>query len=371
MIRVFLFAFLILMTSTAYGSDYSFGTKVMSTDLDIGRPLFCTPAGTTVGFWDVGTPGYDEGDPVYLHIARFCAGLIGANDIRLTGIDNHSPGSKVTFSDVDMNRPLTLLPSTINFLNIHGSQAYDLEDPVYLHQYYCEPNYMTTAMAVQNQESSQNGYALFVSGYGTAGGYGRARSPDFKEQIPYRGGLSVPRTSCIEFTDGYKMLVTDYVVGGIPQVAGIWRGLVVEVIHGVKADYYHVLNTWYVKIDSVRTNGPCLFAEGETDRGGATSSQALFIRTNDVRLNATPSMQPGTKVVNFDPDQNKMLEAPAFARFLPGGSDAARIKFFDVNGNSIYDYPDDVYLNYPSGTANGIVTVNNVRLSGPVNASPV
>jgi len=371
MIRVFLLAILILMSSTAYGSDYGFGTKVMSTDLDLGRPLFCTPAGTMVGFWDVGTPGYDENDPVYLHIARFCAGLIDANDIRLTGIDNHSPGSKVTFSDVDMNKPLTLLPSTINFLNIHGSQAYDLEDPVYLHQYNCEPNYMTTAMTVQGQASGQNGFALFVGGSGLVGGSRGSQRDDFKEQIPYRGGLSVPRTSCIEFTDGYKMLVTDYVVGGIPQVAGIWRGLVVEVIHGVKADYYHVLDTWYVKIDSNRTGGPCLLVDGAANSGSAISSQALLIRTNDVRLNATPSMLPGTKVVNFDPDQNKLLDTPAFARFLSSGSDTARIRFFDVNGNSIYDYPDDMYLNHPSGTASGIVTVNNVRLSGPVNASPV
>jgi hypothetical protein len=77
----------------------------------------------------------------------------------------------------------------------------------------------------------------------------------------------------------------------------------------------------------------------------------------------------GTKVVNFDIDQNKMLSSPALARFLGQESDTTRIRYFDVNGNGIYDYPDDVYLNYPSGMATGIVAVNNVRLSGPVNAS--
>jgi len=75
--------------------------------------------------------------------------------------------------------------------------------------------------------------------------------------------------------------------------------------------------------------------------------------------------------VNFDIDQNKMLSSPAFARFLGQESDTTRIRYYDANGNGIYDYLDNVYLNYPSGTTTGIVSVNNVRLSGPVNASPI
>ena len=38
----------------------------------------------------------------------------------------------------------------------------------------------------------------------------------------------------------------------------------------------------------------------------------------------------------------------------------------NVNGNGVYDYGDDVYLNVPAGVSKGIVTVNNVRLSGPI-----
>jgi hypothetical protein len=82
-------------------------------------------------------------------------------------------------------------------------------------------------------------------------------------------------------------------------------------------------------------------------------------------------IHPGSKVVDFHPDQNKMLESAAFARFLPGASDTTRIKYYDYYGNGIYDYKDEVYLNYPSGTASGIVTVNNVRLTGLANASPI
>jgi len=48
------------------------------------------------------------------------------------------------------------------------------------------------------------------------------------------------------------MLVTDYVIDNIPQMAGVWRGLMMEKVHGVKADYYHVLNTWYTENRSLR-----------------------------------------------------------------------------------------------------------------------
>jgi hypothetical protein len=348
------------MLSPAISSEYAFGTKVLPSELDVGRPLFNTLAGTTVGYWDIGTPGYDESDPVYLHIARFFD-MIAANDVRLTSMANRSPGSKVTSQDLDMNKPLTLLPVTINYLNIHDSMAYDLEDPVYLHQYYCGRDCMGTGL-VQVSDTDSHGHPdeeMIV-----------AIEDEFKEQIPYRGGISVPRTSCIEFTDGYKMLVTDYVIDYIPQVAGVWRGLIVEKVHGVKADYYHVLNTWYAKIDPFKA--PRFLDDVAHKHDAEYAHETSLICTNDVRLNTSDTnMDAGTKVLNFDVDQNKMLSSPAFARFLGRESDTTRVRYFDANGNGIYDYSDDVYLNYPSGTAIGVVTVNNIRLSGPVNASPI
>lgn len=93
---------------------------------------------------------------------------------------------------------------------------------------------------------------------------------------------------------------------------------------------------------------------------------------NDVRLNATPGtgLKPGTKVRDFEPDLNKffgftppnlaVVPLPAFGIF------STRLGFFDVNGNGVYDYWDDVYLNYPQGVPAGSVTVNNIRLSGTV-----
>ncbi|MEI6103499.1 MAG: hypothetical protein WCP70_06100 [Methanothrix sp.] len=83
---------------------------------------------------------------------------------------------------------------------------------------------------------------------------------------------------------------------------------------------------------------------------------------NDVRLNATvgTGLKPGTKVHDFEPDLNLVFGAPISVTF-PGPG----LCFFDVNGNGVYDYWDDVYMNVPSGFP-AEVSVNNIRLSGPV-----
>jgi hypothetical protein len=100
-----------------------------------------------------------------------------------------------------------------------------------------------------------------------------------------------------------------------------------------------------------------------------TASANTMVR--DVRLSNTEASEPGTKVRNFDPDLNKALGAtPAILQALPQGpvpSPLERLRFFDTNGNGAYDYPDDVYLNFPgTAAANPRVVVNNLRLSGPV-----
>jgi hypothetical protein len=79
---------------------------------------------------------------------------------------------------------------------------------------------------------------------------------------------------------------------------------------------------------------------------------AYMTVTNDIRL----TLEPGTRIRDFDLDHNKVLGiAP---------TSLGPIGFFDVNGNGLYDYSDDVYLNYPSGVPKMTVSVNNVRLSG-------
>jgi len=87
------------------------------------------------------------------------------------------------------------------------------------------------------------------------------------------------------------------------------------------------------------------------------------IITNDVRLTNVSNKAPGTKVINFDPDHSKPSVAlqplPAFSPSL--------IAYFDDNGNGVYDYPDDIYLIYPTGgfPLDPHVRVNSIRLSGP------
>jgi hypothetical protein len=95
------------------------------------------------------------------------------------------------------------------------------------------------------------------------------------------------------------------------------------------------------------------------------SRNPLFTVVNDVRLNVTPGtgLRPGTKVRDFEPDLNKLIGGILVSLPLIAGD--SRLAFFDVNGNGVYDYWDDVYMNVPSGFP-AEVSVNNIRLSGPV-----
>jgi hypothetical protein len=86
--------------------------------------------------------------------------------------------------------------------------------------------------------------------------------------------------------------------------------------------------------------------------------------TNDVRLTNVSNNAPGTKVIDFDPDHSKPTVT---LQILPVISPSL-IAYFDVNGNGVYDYPDDMYLIYPKGGGSLYphVRVNSIRLSGPV-----
>jgi len=341
LIWTLLLASIIVMVSPASGSDYPFGSKVLPNQSDIGRPLFPLPAETTVAFWDIGTPGYDEGDPVYLHIGPSACGTTNANDVRLTFLDDLAAGSKVSFRDPDMNMPIKQLPSTISFLDLHGSRAYDLNDPVYLHHF--DYSY---------HDDSENSANMMTG---------------FSERLPYKGreiyshGLSYAL-----FTDNYKLFISDKLIDNTPRKVGELRGLCIEMVRGLKADYYHVLGTWLIKIQI-----PKMIDESSSRDDGSAGRKgddlrAQFIQTNDVRLSSIGELIAGTKVTNFDDDQNKLMAWPPLASFLGPVTDTAKMGFFDANGNGVYDYEDDVYLNVPAGVSKGVVTVNNVRLSGPI-----
>ena len=353
-----LFTGLILIQVFSVCSGYDFGTKVMANDTDMGMPLLDLPGGWSVGFWDTGTPGYDQADPVYLHASRSYRNVIASNDVRLTSIDNHSPGSKVIFEDIDMNKPLTPLPATINYLNLYGSSAYDLSDPVYLHIDYSGTDHIDNHQ-LQDLDKSNTYQDEKI---------GTVKIDDFEMRLPYHGRISVPGANCIEFSDGYKLLIADPIIDPVPRGVGMWRKLKVEMIHGVKANYYHILDTWFARIAPTNIDDQGS-DEDALDYDSHFAPMVAFICTNDIRLNRIGNLSPGTKVVDFDPDQNKILAAPSLARFLGMAKDTTSIRYLDGNGNREYDYADSLYLNYPSGKTGDSVVVNNVRLTSQ-NASP-
>ncbi len=374
LLSMLLLASIILMADPISSSIYPFGSKVLPDHSDIGMPLHRLPSDTIIAFWDIGTPGYDVGDPVYLHISYSKSCTTNANDLRLSPLDNLLPGSKVMFQHSDMNRPLTRLASIICFLNENGSQAYDLNDPVYLHQIancdhssrcdHADHSHITDDSCCHNSKDMTTG---------------------FSERLPYRGE-EIPShgLSYALFTDNYKLFISDTLIDKRPKKVGEMRGLSIEMIQGLKADYYHVLGTWLIKIRAYDEEDECSPRDGKCDhkcddrchdkydnkcegqssccrKGGIWDE---FIQTNDIILSSMlKAAENGTKVTNgMDKD---MIALPSLASFL-GENDAANVGFFDANGNGIYDYEDDVYLNVPAGISKGIVTVNNVRLSGPV-----
>jgi len=357
-------ASLILLIELGCCSEYPFGTKVLPTDADVGRPIYGISSEVSVDYWDTGTPGYDENDPVYLHIAPQGCIVTRSGDVRLTSFEDHPAGSKIKPQDDDSDKPLTPLAATINYLNLHGSQAYDLEDPVYVHRSNCNCDDKITC-----QDGSEVPHAYQNPNLKNLYQNKEAASnvkDDFKERLPYRDrGIFVIGAGCITYTDNYKLLISDQFIDSVPEVAGMWRGLSVEVIHGLKADYYHVLGTWLMKISPVK-----ICDDGYSNQDACSCNNAFsatqFICTNDIRLSCVNGFAAGTKVVNFDPDQNKFVEYPAIVSFYKKGTDTTRIRYFDANGDGVYDYPDDVYLDFPESDMACSVAVNNLRLSGPV-----
>lgn len=226
----------ILFFGLVGASEYPFGSKVMPTDSDLGKPLFQLPGGTTVRYWETGVmPGYDNSDVVYLHVPRnLPPNTVVANDVRLTPFGDLPAGSKVTPQDNDIGQPLLELPpvgnpKSIRYLDLYGSQQYDFMDPVYVHR--------------------------------------------------------------------------------------------------------SILPVTIVR---------------------------------DVRLTEANGLEPGTRVRNFDLDMNRRFGGTANSITLLPQLVAGPIRFFDANGNGVYDYPDDVYLNFPAAVPAGTVVVNNIRLSGPI-----
>lgn len=88
----------------------------------------------------------------------------------------------------------------------------------------------------------------------------------FSERPPVRvSEISVHGISYPLFSDNYKMFTWDSLMDEEPVVVGEWQGNSVEMIRGQKADYYHVLGTWLVAIDSRAGKSGSTSAQGEDE----------------------------------------------------------------------------------------------------------
>lgn len=95
---------------------------------------------------------------------------------------------------------------------------------------------------------------------------------------------------------------------------------------------------------------------------------------DDIRLTESRALAPGTRVLDFHHDHDKMatkMIAPFFT-LKPGAGNMATIRFFnrdgnvDTLGNPKYDLEDDVYLDISQNDTSlfGFVVPNDLRLSG-------
>jgi hypothetical protein len=466
-------------------SDYAFGTKVALQDSDIGNSLKNIIDGTAISYWDIGSDrgAYDGDDVVYLDLPPI--GIADANDLRLTPFGDRQAGSKVAPYDQDVNAPLAGLPAEMRFLNLYGSQSYDIYDPVYIHQsnpirldsiaspsnaYEAKPDPASTtdasapmkyAYATDTAIKRETDTQLFSSrSQGSPpdlqenlAGH-QAKVPlaqacvsnkcqsnicsqdGFSKRLSFSGSCSdLPQGAiCLTYSDKFNLVVTDYRMDCVPSVAVICSGRPIELIRCNSAYYYHMLGTLLVKIVPIEDTlcmqaSPCqstlyvqalpnqnaLLAQtsliqdsqnpGGNPGGGAQNadgSDALesdakssdvirsnsvgeldlkriisavesisansdLIKTSDVRLISIGEFAAGTKVLNFDPDQNRLVALPVLVSFPQRSEDYAAIRFYDANGNGLYDSPDDVYLDISFGGSSsfGTVSINDVRLSGP------
>jgi hypothetical protein len=428
------------MLGLSIASDYAFGTKVAPQDYDLGRPLKNIPNGTVIGVWDIGVNlgTYDAGDVVYLDTPPI--GIVNANDIRLTPFGNHQAGTKVTPHDDDMNAPLKTMSAEIRFLNLNGSQSYDLNDPIYIHQPTVldlsgiegkdanEPitnqgaagptiAYSNTAENIVNTNSTNEKSCsdskpfdakIDYSPHPTDNAANQTKevaatqnqdnpiaSEGFWERLPYTGNCdNLPKgTTCLIYSDIFVWPVSDHQIDTAPSVVGFDNiGRPIEAIRCNNADYYHILGTIYVKsvlrqkdlfIQSAsEQDAPDLGSypgnsgiAGDVNRGNARKlinalssldANSDSIKTNDVRLTSVGKLGAGTKVLNFDIDLNKVVALPVLVSFPRKSDDYACIRVYDANGNGLYDFPDDVYLDisFPGYSPFGTVSINDVRLTG-------
>ena len=358
---VILYLSFLIAVCAVSAEENIFGTKVLPGDSDIVRLIKNLPDNAAIGFWDIGpNPDvYDVEDIVYLDLPPI--GITNTNDIRLTAFGDHPAGSKVTPFDNDIGKSLTLMNYPyIGFLNLKGSEYYDLEDPVYLHQ----NSIINLAKAKSDLSQTQQDCEGFID----------------KESYTEGCKCRVPRgASVITYSDGYKAIVSDEIANPNPNRIGNCGKNGLEAIQGIKGYYYHILGTEKLKIVSMkdasllkRTDllGESIVANTEdinnlTGAVNYISKASQQTITNDIRLNSIGGSIAGTKVVDFNRDHNKLISPLILVTFPPEESNLGALRFYDQNGNGLYDGSDDIYMDisFPGSSSAGQVAINDIRLT--------
>jgi len=372
-------------------SDLPAGSKVKSTDNDINSPLSFLPM--EMRFLNLyGSRSYDSNDPVYIHQS----GAVQLENIIYA--DNDATGSEGYASKT--------ITTTVKKNDVE-SQGYSENSQGATSSQEFVPSSQTYVPSPQEFQSLQ-GSISNINRISTCTNDG------FLERLSYSGSCSnLPRSAiCLTYSDNFKLVVSDYRIDCTPFVVGSCINRPIELIRCNSADYYHILGTRLVKIDPRQKTlfiqaAPSLNpsatqrtqSQNEPDEGNdlgvpqntdavdtkgsnevdikdinkivdavnSISANSDSIRTYDIRLTNLGELAAGTKVIDFDLDQNKLVTLPVLASFPREPDDYGAIRFYDANGNGLYDFLDDVYLDisFRGFSSFGTVSVNDVRLSGP------
>lgn len=131
-------------------------------------------------------------------------------------------------------------------------------------------------------------------------------------------------------------------------------------------------NVSYIELDGIPG-----YSAGDISAGGSNSGDTVYLTkgprtvSNDVRLHKVDGLCAGSKVGDFDPDNDKLVVTMMLFNNSPQGGPIATLRFYnangnyDINGKPVYDGPDQVYLDVslPNTSPYGFVAVNDIRLT--------
>lgn len=128
---------------TPFG-DFPAGSQVELSHPDYGNKLSrfgVSPyPSVELRYFDAkGDKAYSIDDPIYLDVNP---GKVNSGDIRITGYLGYEAGSRLEDSDIDADKPTSLLPGMFNFFNANGNinnagwAIYDKGDKIYIDTQY-------------------------------------------------------------------------------------------------------------------------------------------------------------------------------------------------------------------------------------------